>query len=85
MAEKCGRIENIPELNDYNCQNTFYDVGISRPNTWACRSVEILADNNIITTSRRDIYGRAFFQPLKDITRSEALSMIMDSAGFDFR
>lgn len=85
VAEKCDRIDDIPEINDYDCDNIFYDVTASRPNTWACRSVEILADNNIITTSRRDTLGRAFFQPMKDITKSEALSMIMDSAGFEFR
>jgi hypothetical protein len=38
IAEKCGRIEEIPDLEDYSCQNIFYDVGSTRPNTWACRS-----------------------------------------------
>jgi len=85
VAEKCGRIEDIPDLEDYDCQDMFYDVSNSRPNSWACRSVEILADNGILTTSRRDSASRAFFQPMKDITKAEALSTLMDSGGFDFR
>ncbi len=85
VAEKCRRINDIPSLNDYSCQNIFADVGISRPNSWACRSVEMLADNGIITTSRYDGSGRAVFRPLQDITRAEALSIIMDSANLDFR
>lgn len=85
VAEKCGRIEEIPDLEDYSCQNTFYDVSSTRPNSWACRSVEILSENGILTTSRRDNSGRPFFQPMKDITKAEALSTLMDSGGFDFR
>lgn len=85
VAEKCDIIDDIPELEDYDCQNIFSDVTRTRPNSWICRSAEILAENDIITTSRRDSHGRPFFQPMKDITRAEALSMIMDSAGFDFR
>lgn len=72
-------------MEDYSCQNIFYDVGDTRPNSWACRSVEILADNDILTTYRRDSYGRSFFQPIKDITKSEALAVLMDSGGFAFR
>jgi len=85
VAEKCGIIDDIPDLEDYNCENIFYDVGSSRPNSWVCRSAEILADNGIVTTSRRNSSGRPFFEPMKDITKAEALSIIMDSAGFDFR
>ncbi len=85
VAEKCDIITDIPDLADYDCENIFSDVTRSRPNSWICRSAELLADNGIITTSRRDNYGRPFFQPMKDITKSEALSIIMDSAGFDFR
>ena len=84
VAEKCERINEIPTLNDYRCQNIFVDVGNYRPNSWACRSIEILADNGIVTTSRY-INGRIVFQPLQDISRAEALSIIMDSAGLDFR
>lgn len=84
VAEKCGIIEDIPEIRDYDCQNIYSDVSSSRPNSWACRSIEILADNDIITTSRRDTMGRAFFEPMKNITKSEALSIIMESAGLDF-
>ena len=85
VAEKCDVIDNIPDLSDYDCENIFYDVTQTRPNSWICRSAEILANNDILTTSRRDSYGRPFFQPMKDITKAEALSIIMDSAGFEFR
>lgn len=85
VAEKCERINDIPALNDYRCQNIFSDVSASRPNSWACRSVEILADNDIITTNRRDSSGRAVFRPTQDITRAEALSIIMNSANLDFQ
>jgi hypothetical protein len=85
VAEKCGRINDIPTLSDYRCQNIFSDVSASRPNSWACRSVELLADNDIITTYRRDNSGRIVFRPTQDISRSEALSIIMNSANLDFQ
>lgn len=85
VAEQCGRIDDVPTLSDYRCQNIFSDVSASRPNSWACRSVEILAENDIITTNRRDNSGRSVFRPTQDITRAEALSIIMDSANLDFR
>lgn len=85
VAEKCDIIDDVPDLEEYDCENIFSDVRSNRPNSWICRSAEILANNNILTTSRRDANGRPFFQPMKDITKAEALSIIMDSAGFDFR
>jgi len=56
VAEKCNIIDDIPEIEDYDCEDVFYDVSSTRPNSWVCRSVEILADNNIVTTSRRDTF-----------------------------
>ncbi len=85
IAEVCGTVDDVPEIYDYDCQNIYSDVSRSNPNEWACRAVEILSDNGIISQARRDRFGDLYFRPLRNITRAEALSVMLDSAGLDFR
>ena len=77
VAETCGTIQNITPVNDYYCQNTFNDVSRYSPNSWACQVVETLANNGIVSTNN------ASFRPLNNITRNEALVIILDSAGLN--
>ena len=60
------------------CKNTFSDVSSSMPNTWACKNIESLVDNDLITAN-------ASFRPEDSITKSEALIMFIRSIGFDFK
>ena len=59
---------------NYTCQNTFADVSSVIPNSWACRAVEVAAQNDIITTAN------ATFRPEEEITRSESLAMLLKGA-----
>ena len=79
VGEICGSISNIPPQGQYMCDNIFSDVSSSYPNDWVCRAVETLANRGII--SKNDSY----FRPLQSITRAEALSIMLDSAGLNFR
>lgn len=64
-------IETIVLPDPYTCENVFLDVGQNRPNSWACRSVEIAAKNGIITKNNHH------FRPEDDITRAEAIAMVL--------
>jgi hypothetical protein len=64
-------IEPIQLPDVYTCENVFLDVWQNKPNSWACRSVEIAAKNKIITTNNKH------FRPEQDITRAEAIAMIL--------
>jgi len=66
-------IEPIGLPDVYTCENIFLDVGQNKPNSWACRSVEIAAKNKIITTNNKH------FRPEDDITRAEAIAMILSA------
>ncbi len=79
VAETCGTIQNIPPIGQYSCTGVFNDVTTGYQNDWACRAVETLANRGII--SKNDSY----FRPLQSITRAEALSIMLDSAGLNFR
>ncbi len=75
VAETCGTIQNIPPIGDFYCENIFNDVSSNSPNSWACRAIETLGNNGIVSTNN------ASFRPLKNITRNEALVVILDAAG----
>ena len=62
---------DLPEL--YTCENTFSDVKQNTPNTWVCRSIETAAKHNIVSTNNRE------FHPESDITRAEAIVMILSA------
>lgn len=63
--------------NDYSCKSYFLDVSTNKPNTWICRSVEIAADNWIVSRSN------SIFRPEDRITRAEALWIIMGASKID--
>jgi len=60
------------------CKNTFSDISATMPNSWICKNVESLIDNNLISKN-------SSFRPEDSITKSEALIMFIRSIGFDFK
>lgn len=46
LATRIGAVQ-IPD--DYECRNVFSDVSSSKPNSWACRTIENAYYNNIIS------------------------------------
>lgn len=72
MAVKLGSL-NLPD--DYSCNGKFTDVTRTKPNNWACRAIEIAAEHSFISTSNTK------FRPEDNITRVEALSILMKASG----
>ena len=72
MAVKLGSL-NLPD--DYSCNGKFTDVTRTKPNNWACRAIEIAAEHSFISTSNTK------FRPEDNITRAEALSILMKASG----
>jgi hypothetical protein len=62
------RISGINE--NINCKNVFADVTALNPNTWVCKNVEALVENNLISKNK-------FLNPEKNISKSEALIMFI--------
>lgn len=52
------------------CTNIFNDVSATKPNTWACYTVEALANNGLIAKNPS-------FRPEANITKAEAVGMIV--------
>ncbi len=67
------RIANIDE-NEY-CKNIFYDLKTTKPNNWACINIEPLLENNLISKNK-------YFNPEKNISKTEALKMIIMAVWF---
>jgi len=59
------------------CDNEFKDLTDTKPNTWACRNVEVLVDNDLI--AKND-----YFRPEDKITKSETIAMLIKSIWFDY-
>ncbi len=59
------------------CDNEFKDLSDTKPNTWACRNVEVLVDNDLI--AKND-----YFRPEDKITKSETIAMLIKSIWFDY-
>jgi len=59
------------------CENEFLDVSANLPNDWACNNIEVLVDNDLISKNKT-------FRPEENITKSEAVAMLIKSIGFDF-
>lgn len=57
--------------DSYSCKWYFSDVSTIKPNNWACRAIEISADNSIITKAN------AKFRPEDRITKIEALAILL--------
>ena len=56
-----------------SCSNAFADVSATNPNLWACYTVEGLLNNDLIA-------GNPTFRPEENITKSEALGMVVKAA-----
>lgn len=59
------------------CANIFSDISLTNPNSWACVNVEVLVDNNLIAKN-------ATFRPEDNITKSEAIWMLIKAIWFDY-
>lgn len=59
------------------CNNIFNDLSSNNPNNWACVNVEVLVDNDLISKNTN-------FRPEDNITKSEAIGMLIKSIGFDY-
>ncbi|MDD2907408.1 MAG: S-layer homology domain-containing protein [Candidatus Gracilibacteria bacterium] len=59
------------------CDGIFSDVTATKPNTWACLSIEVLVDKGLITKNKE-------FRPEHNITKAETLGMLIRSIGFDY-
>jgi hypothetical protein len=58
------------------CGNSFSDVSATTPNNWACSYVEALLDNGLVSAN-------ATFRPEASISKSEALKMMLEAAGYE--
>jgi hypothetical protein len=59
------------------CTNAFADVSATNPNTWACYTVEGLLNADVIA-------GNSTFRPEENITKSEALGMVVKATCNDY-
>ncbi len=62
----------------WRCDNEFKDLTDTKPNTWACRNVEVLVDNDLI--AKND-----YFRPEDKITKSETIAMLIKAIWFDYK
>ena len=69
------RVSGVEENS--SCRNLFKDVTSTTPNTWVCNNVEALVENDLISANE-------YFNPERNISKSEALIMFIRSIGFDF-
>lgn len=79
------KIVSISPPWQYFCRNIFADVSAFIPNSWACRAIETLARDGIISQSNSDRYGRVYFRPLQNISSAEILAMVFSAVGIDYR
>ena len=59
------------------CDEIFDDLTAIDPNKWACINVEPLVDNDLITKNDT-------FRPEENITKAEAIGMLIKSIWFDY-
>jgi len=59
------------------CDNVFSDLSDTKPNSWACRNVEVLVDNDLISKNTN-------FRPEDKITKSESIAMLIKAIWFDY-
>jgi S-layer homology domain len=85
VGEVCGSIANIPPSGGYRCDNMFSDVSASYPNDWVCRTAETLARDGVVSQNDQNQYGDTFFRPLKNVTRAEALAMVLNAGNLEFQ
>ena len=70
--------KKILALKKTKCDNIFSDVSATKPNTWACYSIEALVDNNLISANKT-------FRPEDKITKSETIAMLIKAIWFDYQ
>ena len=58
-----------------SCKGIFADVTATKPNTWVCKNVEALVEHNLISKNK-------YFNPERNISKSEALIMFIKSIWF---
>lgn len=59
------------------CDNLFWDLTATNPNKWACVNVEALLDHDLISKNTN-------FRPEYNITKSEAVAMLIKAIWFDY-
>ncbi len=69
------KLAGITPPAEYTCKNTFRDVSAVKPNNWVCRAVEMGVENGIVSGANKN------FNPESNITRAEALAILMKAAG----
>ena len=67
------RVSWVKENN--SCKWLFDDLSSTKPNDWACKNIEALVENKLISAN-------ASFNPEKNISKSEALIMFVKSIWF---
>ena len=60
------------------CDDIFADLSDVNPNTWACKNVEVLVDNDLISRNTN-------FRPEDKITKSETIAMLIKAIWFDYK
>ena len=60
------------------CDNIFKDLSDTKPNSWACRNVEVLVDNDLISKNEN-------FRPEDKITKSKTIAMLIKAIWFDYK
>ncbi len=68
-------VADLPKKD--SCDNIFSDVSATTPNTWVCLNVEVLVDNDLISSNTT-------FRPEDNITKAESLGMLIKAIGFDY-
>ena len=69
------KLSGITLPTEHICKNVFKDVTNVKPNNWICRAVEIAVENGIVSNANKN------FNPESNITRAEALALLMKAAG----
>ncbi len=69
------KLSGITLPTEHICRNIFKDVANAKPNNWICRAVEIAVENGIVSSANKN------FNPESNITRAEALALLMKAAG----
>lgn len=67
------RVSGVAENKE--CMNKFKDVSATKPNDWVCKNVEALVDYKLISANE-------YFNPERNISKSEALIMFIKSIWF---
>ena len=71
IAAVARGIAKLPKTT--SCANVFKDVSATKPNDWACYSVEALANAGLIAKNDK-------FRPESNITKAEAIGMVVKAA-----